>query len=44
MPNTAEIVEKLSRQIERYKLLDMAADCETLEEFIEKLKAIIESK
>ena len=43
MPNSAETIEKLSKQLERHKLLELAAECETIEAFIEKLKAIIEN-
>ena len=43
MPNSAETIEKLAKQLERHKLYELANDCKTLEEYIEKLKAIIEN-
>ena len=43
MPNSAETIEKLSKLLERHKLLALAGECRDLEEFIEKLKTIIES-
>jgi len=42
MSNTAEIVEKLTKELTLHKTLDLATECETLEEFIEKLKLVIE--
>ncbi|MCL2300593.1 MAG: protein phosphatase [Firmicutes bacterium] len=42
MPNSAETIEKLSKQVERLILLEVAQECTTLEEFIEKLKAIVQ--
>ena len=44
MPNGAKTIERLARLLERYKLLALADECESLEDFIEKLKAIIESE
>jgi len=43
MPNSAELIEKLSRQVERLIILEMARECETLEELIEKLKTLTEN-
>ena len=43
MPNSAETIEKLAKQLERHKLLELASDCKTIEEFIEKLKTVIEN-
>ena len=43
MPNSAEMIEKLAKQLERHILLETASQCETLEEFIEKLKTMITS-
>lgn len=42
MPNTAEMIEKLAKQLERHKLLELASECKTLDEFIEQLKTLIE--
>ncbi|MDR2525709.1 MAG: protein phosphatase [Oscillospiraceae bacterium] len=43
MPNSAEMIEQLAKQLERHIILEMAQECETLEELIEKLKAVIRS-
>ena len=43
MPNSAETIEKLAKQLERHIILETALECETLEEFIEKLRAIMKS-
>ena len=43
MPNSGELIEKLAKQVERLIIIEMAQECETLEEFIEKLKAIVHS-
>jgi len=43
MPNNGELISKLSKQLTQRELLELANDCKTLEEFIEKLKAIIEN-
>jgi len=42
MPNASEMIAMQAKQIERYDLHRLARKCETLEEFIEKLEAIIE--
>ena len=42
MPNAAETIEKLARELERQKILSELQECTTLEEFeeyVEKLKA-----
>ena len=44
MPNRAEMIEKLAKQLERHVLLETALECETLEEFVEKLKTMIKSE
>lgn len=36
-----EHIEKLARELERRRLLELTRECKTLEEFIEKLKARI---
>lgn len=33
MPNTAEIIEKLARQLERQRMLTDLKECKTLEDF-----------
>lgn len=33
MPNTAEMIEKLARQLERQRLLTDLKECKTLEDF-----------
>ena len=43
MPNSAETIEKLARQLEQQKILSDLQDCHTLEDFqklVEKYKAI----
>ncbi len=44
MPNAAEVIEKLAREAERLKLLELARSCKDLEEFIEKLEAMTVNK
>ena len=44
MATSAEVIERLARDIERLRLLDLAKNCETLDEFIQKLEGIIEAK
>lgn len=42
MPNAAETIERLARELERQKILSELQECDTLEEFqeyVEKLKA-----
>jgi len=42
MPNAAETIEKLARELERQKLLSELQECNTLEDYqayVEKLKA-----
>ena len=43
MPNSAEMIEKLARELQTLRILEMLKDCETLEEAIEKLKALTEN-
>ena len=38
MPNTAETIEKLARQLERQRVLTDLQECKTLEEFQELTK------
>lgn len=33
MPNSGELIEKLSRQLERMRILNDLKECETLEDF-----------
>ena len=43
MPNSAETIEKLARQLEQQKILSDLMECRTLEDFqklVEKYKAI----
>ncbi len=43
MPNNAEMIEKLAKQLEQQKILNELRSCETLEDFkklIEKYEAI----
>lgn len=47
MPEYAETIEKLARQLERQKLLTELRSCETLEDFkklIEKYEAICDKQ
>lgn len=47
MPNSAETIEKLARQLEQQKFLSDLKECETLEDFqklIEKYTAICENQ
>ena len=47
MPNSAEIIEKLTRQLEHQKILADLIECETLEDFkklIEKYKTLCENQ
>ena len=43
MPNSAELIEKLARDLQTLKILEMLKDCQTLEEAIEKLKTLSEN-
>ena len=43
MPNSAELIEKLAKELQTLKILEMLKECETLEEAIEKLKALTEN-
>ena len=43
MPNSAETIEKLAKQLERHVILEMAQECQSLQELIEKLKVVIAS-
>lgn len=46
MPNSAETVEKLTRQLERHKMLADLKECETLEDLqklVEKYTALCEN-
>ena len=38
-PNTAEVLREEAKNAERLRILLMALECETLEEFVSKLKA-----
>lgn len=38
MPNNAEVIEKLARQLEQQKLLNDLLNCKTLEDFQELVK------
>ena len=42
MPNTAELIERLVREAERLKIIQLAEECEDLDELIKKLKAMTE--
>ncbi len=47
MPNNAEVIEKLARQLEHQKFLNDLQSCETLEDFkalVEKYKTICENE
>ena len=44
MPNAAEAIEKLAREAERLRLLELARECKDLDEFIEKVKAMTTAK
>ena len=42
MPNSAEVIEKLARELERQKILSELLECKSLEDYeayVEKLKA-----
>ena len=43
MSSNAERIEKLARELQTLRILEMLKDCETLEEAIEKLKALTEN-
>jgi hypothetical protein len=43
MPGNAERIEKLARELQTLRILEMLKDCESLEEAIEKLKALTEN-
>ena len=43
MPNASEMIAMLARQVERQENYALAKECETLEEFLEKLKVVIDS-
>ena len=38
MPNTAEVVEKLARKLERQRILNELENCDTIEDFKELQK------
>lgn len=40
MATAAETIERLAREAERLRIIQLAEDCKTLEELIEKLKAV----
>jgi len=40
MPNAAETIERLAREAEDLKILQLAKECETLEELVEKLETM----
>ena len=40
MANAAETIERLAREAERLKIIQLAEECETLEELMDKLKAM----
>ena len=40
MPNAAETIERLAREAEDLRILQLARECKTLEELIEKLDAM----
>ena len=40
-PSTAELLVKMTREAEQRKLLQLAAECETLDEFRQRLIAMI---
>lgn len=42
--NAVEMLVAKTEENERRKILELAKECETLEEFIEKLKAILKQK
>ena len=42
MANAAETIERLAREAERLKIIQLAEECKTLEELMEKLKAMSE--
>lgn len=47
MPNNAEVIEKLAKQLEQQKFLNDLQSCETLEDFkklTEKYKTICENQ
>ena len=44
MANAAEAIEKLAREAERLRLLELARECKDLDEFIEKVKAMTTAK
>ena len=44
MPNAAEAIEKLAREAERLRLLELARECKDLDEFIEKVRAMTTAK
>lgn len=47
MPNNAEVIEKLARQLEQQKILNDLLNCETLEDFkalTDKYKSICEEQ
>lgn len=39
MATAAETIEKLAREAERLRIIQIAEECETLDELIQKLKA-----
>ena len=43
MPNAAETIERLAREAEDRKILQLARECETLEELVKKLEAMTEA-
>jgi len=42
MQNASETIAMLARQVERQENYALAKECETLEEYLEKLKALID--
>lgn len=42
MPNASETIERLARESERHKILEIARECENVQEVIEKIKSLSE--
>ena len=39
--NTSEKIEELARENQTYKILEILKDCKTIEEAVEKVKALL---
>lgn len=44
MPNASETIERLARESERRRILEIASECKDVQEVIEKIKALLNAE